>query len=500
MSFGTVRKILLLQPAVGTWDGMRTQPALPLSLLHAATLVHPEFHVEVFDQRVHPVGWERALANHLTPSLMLAGVTAFTGPMIQSGLSMCRLVRKLRPDVPIVWGGVHASLLPNQTVESPFADYVIQGEGEMALRDLCRALSTGRKPEGIPGVWWKENGAVHGTVPGMIPDLDALPDPPWDLVDARRYMPLYKGRRSYYFQSSRGCPLNCSYCYNVAYSRRRWRALSAEKTVERIRHLVETHGIEDVYFVDDMFFTSRRRALAIAEGLRELKITWQIQGVDIRGLMRLTDEQYRLIVESGCRRLTVGIESGSPSIRRYLKKEGGIGDIMEMARRLASYPITLYCSFMCGIPTETVEDIKATVDLMFALLKLNPHVRVSPLYNFSPYPGTELFEVALRHGMRPPDSLEGWALFRHDQANVFPERKRFYEALHFTSLFVDDKTREYGVPAWVRFLAKAYRPMARFRTRRLLFGGLIEKRAMDLTLAAWQRMARRPVSGNILHG
>ena len=105
-------KILLLQPTVGEWDDMRTAPALPLALIHAATLAAEEFDVEIFDRRLHPNGWESALAAHIDERLLLVGATAFTGPMLSSSLDMCRVVRERRPEVPIVWGGIHASLLP----------------------------------------------------------------------------------------------------------------------------------------------------------------------------------------------------------------------------------------------------------------------------------------------------------------------------------------------------------------------------------------------------
>jgi radical SAM superfamily enzyme YgiQ (UPF0313 family) len=487
------RKILLLQPTVGEWDEMRTAPALPLALLHAATLVAEEYDVEIFDRRLHRSGWEAALAAHIDDRLMLVGATAFTGPMLSSSLEMCRVIRAHRPDLPIVWGGIHASLLPQETAKSPWADYVVQGEGEVPLRDLARCVDRGESPEGIPGIWYRQGGEVVGTPPGPMVKLEEMPAPPWHLVDVTQYLPKYKGRKGIYFQSSRGCPLPCTYCYNVVFNSRRWRSLSPEKTVEQIRHLVDTYGAEDIYFVDDMFFTNIKRARRIAELLCDVDVTWQVQGVDIMGMKRMTDDDYRLIIKSGCSRLTCGIESGSPRLRRYVKKQGTVEDIEEVTARLAKFPITLYYSFMCGIPTETIEEVKMTVDLIFRLLDSNPNLHVSPLYNFTPYPGTELFQVAQDLGMPMPSRLEDWADFRHEQTNFFPERRDFYESLYFTSLFVDDKTREYDVLATVRLLSSIYRPIARYRTRNFFFKGLLERPAMDVAMKVW-----RGVGQNIL--
>jgi radical SAM superfamily enzyme YgiQ (UPF0313 family) len=141
---------------------------------------------------------------------------------------------------------------------------------------------------------------------------------------------------------------------------------------------------------------------------------------------------------------------------------------------------------MSGIPTETREDLDATVSLVFELMRLNPNVHISPFYIFTPYPGTELFNVALEHGMKPPSSLEEWASFRHEEINLFPDHKHFYESLYFTSLFLDRKAKDYTAPGWIRLLADLYRPVARFRTRRFFFKGLFEKQLMEVLLGLWQ--------------
>ncbi|MCP4872132.1 MAG: B12-binding domain-containing radical SAM protein [Proteobacteria bacterium] len=486
----TRRTILLLQPTVGEWDDMRTAPALPLALLHAATLAEQHFDVRIFDIRLHPRDWQAALARELTDDVFLVGASAFTGPMISSCLDMCRLVRARRPQLPIVWGGIHASLLPHETVRSPWADYVIQGEGERPLLALAQAIANDERPGDIGGLYFEEEGEVIGRSQDGFASLDDLPAPPWHIVGMQDYLPLYKGRKSVYFQSSRGCPLPCTYCYNVVFNARKWRSLSPEATLEQIRHLVAEHGVEDVYFVDDMFFTNLKRARVIAEGMKDIDASWQVQGVDILGMKRMTDEDYQLLLDSGCERLTCGIESGSPRMRTYVEKGGTVEDVIEVTSRLAKFPITLYYSFLCGLPTETRTELRETIDLMFHLLELNPNLHISPLYNFTPYPGTALFDVSVDLGLVPPTTLEGWSNYRHESTNLHPERRALYESLYFTSQFLDDKTREYDVPWPVRVGARAYRPVARFRTKHLFFRGLVEKRAMNVALAAWQGVGR----------
>ena len=473
---------------------MRSSPALPLSLLHAAAVAVRDWDVRVFDRRLFAQDWKAPLRAALDAGPVLVGVTAFTGPMIRSALELCDAVRAMRPGVPIAWGGVHPSLLPPATtLQDPRVDYVVQGEGEYALPALARAVADGTPPAGIPGVWWKDADGVHGTPPVLIENLDELPDPPWDLVDLARYQPVYKDRRSTYLQSSRGCPHRCGYCYNGVYNGRRWRGLSAERTLEQARTLVRQYGVRDLYFVDDMFFANPKRAMAIARGLLPLGVTWQVQGVDIPGLKRLTDADLDLLVEAGCTRMSVGIESGSPRIRDLVQKTGTVDDVLQVATRLARTPLILYCSFMCALPTETDEDVRQSVDLAFELIRRNPNIRISPFYNFSPYPGTDMFERAVALGLKVPATLEGWADFDHSESNLDLGRRSFYESLYFTSMFLDDKASEYGMPAWAVALARVYRPVARFRTRHFLFQGLIEREVMRWVLGAWKHARRTGV-------
>ena len=482
------QRILLLQPDVGEWDGMRSSPALPLSLLHAAAVAVQDWDVRIFDRRLHGHDWSGRLKAEIEANPLLVGVTAFTGPMIRSALEMCDLVRATDSGVPIVWGGVHSSLLAADiTLQDPRVDFVVQGEGEYTLPALARAISAGNTPDDVPGVWWRGTDRIHGCPPVLIEHLDDVPSPPWFLVDMDRYQPLYKDRRSTYLQSSRGCPYRCGYCYNGSYNARRWRGLSAERTIEQVRQLVNSYRVRDVYFVDDMFFTDPDRAMTIAAGLGPLGITWQVQGIDVLGLKRLAATDLDLLVEAGCTRMSVGIESGSPRIRKLVHKTGSVDDVVEVVSRLSDYPITLYCSFMCAFPTETDEDVRQSVDLAFDLIRRNPNVRISPFYNFSPYPGTDLFDHAVSLGLEVPSTLEGWASFDHSESNLDLGRRHFYESLHFTSLFLDDKVREYGMPPWAVALARLYRPVARFRTHHFLFRGLIEREIMQWVLNAWQR-------------
>lgn len=472
-------RVVLLQPRVGEWDTFRTSPAPPLGLLHAAALVAPRHETVLIDQRLDD-DWRSTLRRSVGPETLCVGVSAYTGPMILNALGMCEEVRSIT-EAPIVWGGVHSSLMPEQTLSDPRVDLVVQGEGEHPFLALVEALEAGRAPEGIPGVWIKKEGRAVPPPPNRLMDPASIPEPADSLIDYARYLPRYQGRTTLYFQASRGCPLPCIFCYNVDFNGRRLRKIPPERVLARLRGLVERYRPQDVYFVDDNFIVDIRWASKIMEGVRDLGVNWQAQGVEVTTIRRLTDDQLRLMASSRLKRISTGVESGSPRIRALLKKPGTPEDYLAAVRKLAPTGITLYLSFMGGVPTETPDDVRETVRLIFRLLEANPHVRISPLYNATPYPGTDLYDLAIRNGYRPPDSLERWGRLAGFEAAKLPggegdrARARFYESLYFVSMFLDDKGKDYQVPRLVGWLIGLYRPLARMRLRRLNFSLLLER-------------------------
>src|SRR5947199_6909394 len=134
-------KIVLLQPRVGYMDSMRSKPALPLSLLHAASLVVAKHDVVLIDQRT-AADWRERLVRELQAGPLLVGITCYTGPMILRALEMAAMVREHAPDVPILWGGVHVGLLPEQSLRHPLVDLVARGEGEETLARLADGLAS----------------------------------------------------------------------------------------------------------------------------------------------------------------------------------------------------------------------------------------------------------------------------------------------------------------------------------------------------------------------
>ncbi|MFN7951242.1 MAG: radical SAM protein [bacterium] len=496
------RKIVLVHPFSGDWERMRSAPFYPLNLVHAAACVARHHPVEIVDLR-RESDWRARLRQAFEEPVLLVGITSMSGTMLASALDVARFVRGLAP-VPVVWGGMHPTLLPEQTAAHPLVDGVVVADGENILTDLAERLASGAPIAGVPGTVCRDGERVVRGPEAALPDLDELPEPHFEMVPVRSYMPLWDGAPTLSLESARGCPRPCTFCYNTALNAGRFRMLSAERTIARVERLVRRHAPGCVYFVDDNFFLDVPRALAIGEGIARTGVAWQVQGADIPSLARLDDGHLRALAATGLKRISIGIESGSPRIRKRMKKSAAVDRVKREVARFAQHPIVLYCSFFVGSPTETVEDVKDTIALVLELQELNPHFRNSPFYSYLPLPGTEMLEDAVSSGHTPPSTLEAWSHLTFDMESAIGGAtspgtltRAQAKALYFVTSCVDRKSQDYGLPRMAAALMELYRPIARWRLKHFRLGGMIELFGYRLVHAAWMasEAVRRRRSG-----
>ncbi|HEY5387686.1 MAG TPA: cobalamin-dependent protein, partial [Thermoleophilia bacterium] len=247
-------------------------PQVPLQLLHVAGALQRAGHrVRIVDMR-HADYHSVSLGDPL-----FVGITAMSGPQIRYGLEFARRVRAERPRVPIVWGGVHPTLLPEQTASSDCVDVVVRGEGEGVVGALANALAAGGPLDAVDGLTFKADGVVTSTPDAALVDLDSIPvELPYELLDLDRYPTLRAGR--VHMQTSRGCPSRCGFCYNSGFNKRRWRGKSPQRVVDEMQHLLERFPhVKIIDPVDDNLFVNRKRVEDICNGILErgLNVAWR---------------------------------------------------------------------------------------------------------------------------------------------------------------------------------------------------------------------------------
>jgi anaerobic magnesium-protoporphyrin IX monomethyl ester cyclase len=393
----------------------RHKYAAPFGILYLAdSLEKAGFSVRLMHEEGNKANIQKLVDLVSVEKPLFVGLSTFTAPTIIPTIQASIEIKK-KHVIPIVWGGYHPTITPEQTLMNDFIDLVAIGEGERTIVELTNVLREygldTHELAKVAGIGFKENGKAVFTRPRpFIKDLDDI-YPAWHHLDIERY--LYSGK---YFYSglggekviahitSRGCPWRCGYCFNQAVNKRRFRAQSVQRVTNDIRDLKERFGINGVLFEDDNFFTDKKRALEI---VRNIDIPWA-STMRADDLAKGGEDFVKALAQSNCVELRFGAESGSQRILDLLTKDITVDHIRRVAELCGKYGIKAIFMFLHGFPGETWSDICQTLDLIDELEGMNENVIVSHLGFFAPFPGTPLFDIAVKEGFRPPTSLEGW--------------------------------------------------------------------------------------------
>lgn len=344
---------------------------------------------------------------------LFVGFSTITGPQLRPVIAASKRVKAL--GIPVVWGGVHATIMPEECLREAYVDYVVVNEGEQTAAELARMLSGAgpREPGRILGLAHKQGGApVLNPERPFIRDLDDF-RPRWDLIPVERYL-IESGpyKRALPVYISRGCPFRCGFCYNEVVMKRTWRQHSDEFVVRQIEWLKEHYQIDAVDYADDYLFGRIRPMQRLVE---KVGMPWSGQ---VRCQL-LKPEFVQWMKQTGCQWVNIGAESGSQAVLDSMHKDQKAWQVEWSVRNLAEHAphIEANLSFIVGLPAETHDDALVTIRLIEKLCDLNPRARCSVCV-YMPYPGTPLWPEALARGFVPPSSQDGWCDFDLDRGNT----------------------------------------------------------------------------------
>jgi len=369
------------------WSHIR--PAYPhLGLLDLAAVLEREgIDADIVDFPALLLDWRGIEEKIRTLHYDYFGITATTS-VAHNGYRVSEIIKKFSAGSKVIFGGVHATSLPEEPLQKGMADFVIRGDGEEALVKLLK----GSPVSNIAGLSYKDTGAIRHVQPnGFVEDLDDLPFPAYHKIDMKLYKPTpgsYKRLPAINLITSRGCPGKCTFC-NSAHVQLRRR--SAENIFEDIAILVRKYGIKELSFYDDTFTVYPGTVMRLCELLmkNKIRITWScFARTDC-----VNTAMLKAMKAAGCHQIMYGIESANEKILESIRKNVNLEKTAKAVRMTKDAGISVRCTFMFGNPGETRETIDETIAYSIAL---DPDIA---LYNITtPYPGTEMFEWARENG------------------------------------------------------------------------------------------------------
>jgi radical SAM superfamily enzyme YgiQ (UPF0313 family) len=425
-----------------------------VSLAQMAALLHPVYKVKVVDCNAERMSWPEfaKLLDKYQPKYYL---TQMTAPTLENDMYGCFLAHA-RGAKTIAFG-THITPIPVETMRPyPSLDFALVGEPDLTIRDLLDHLEgriEERSPEikamfdkhdpmykpsfnedgsvnmhGIKGIAWRKEGQILLNFPRpFVADLDQMPIPMHELLPLQSYrMPLIKGPFTF-IVTSRGCPAGCTYCIKHVSYQYATRLRSPKLIMEELWYLKKL-GINNIHMYADLFTVNRDQVVELCTMMIDEKIG--IKWTSNSRVDFVDEEMLELMGKAGCRLISWGIESGNEQILKHARK-GAYPDKAERALRWAKKAgIMNWGYFIIGLPGETEETIRQTIDFAKKL-----PLDIALFHVAAPYPGTPFFfEVVENKWFRPGtrweqvDMDKGTVL---DYPNISAERLLYWQKRAF---------------------------------------------------------------------
>ncbi len=356
---------------------------------------------KVLDAPPHKISIEQTVA-------MAGGfelLVLFTStPGFHVDVKMAEMMKDNNPRLKVAFVGPPVTVEPEKSLKSTAIDFIVRREFDRQIVDFAN----GKPLSELPGVSFRDGaGFQHNPEGGYIEDLDSLP---WvskiyqrDL-DFRRYNVPFLKHPFISMYTSRGCPAMCTFClWPQTHSGHRWRLRSAQDVVNEVRWAIGNFpDLKEIFFDDDTFNYKRERTIEICLKLTELRKELRHPDVTFSCTSRVTTDYDTLkaMKEAGFRLMIVGYESGDPQILKNIKKGANIDMARRFTKNAHDLGLTIHGDFIVGLPGETAESIRRTVD--FAKELSTETIQVSIAH---PYPGTEFYDYVKKNDLITIDSM-----------------------------------------------------------------------------------------------
>ena len=442
-------------PENGAWYLGKRLP--PIGLMYvAAALEKAGFEVQMLDNYLmkKSIGEIKQLVTNLNPQIV--GITCGSATYARC-VETARAIKEALPNCRIVVGGWHASYVPDSLLANPEIDYVVMGEGERAITQLATCITNNNESAAatIPGVACRRKGKNIKNPPKFIENLDEIPYP------ARHLLPLELYDRTIEYLSvkpadvmsiSRGCVFSCGFCETKKLWGNICRAFSPQRVIDEIQDLQSKYGTKGLYFINDNFTLRKKETIELCNLM--IKNKMDLEWVCDTRVDLVDQELLEKMREAGCKTIWFGVESGSQKILQRIGRNTTLEQIESAFKLCSKNGIKTACSFMLGVPDETLKDMETS--LKFAK-KLNPDWC---LFNiFIANPDSKLYQEVLesKNYVRLDEFLLSVKTDEFDYNSLMAIQRRFFKEFHRSPKQIMKRIRREGV---VNFAKRRLNPNA----------------------------------------
>lgn len=363
------------------------------------------------------------------------GITCMTGYQIKEALQVAQKVK-----IPVIIGGTHPSILPEQTLKNKHIDFLIRGQGERTFKELIQQLKK-QNFKKIKGLSYKiKNKIIHNS-DRPIENINNFPDINFNLINIEDFIFSSEfGSRTIELITSQGCPHRCGFCAEQAIYSRTWSGLKAKKVVKLIELFVKKYKVNYIRIQDANFFVDKNRVREICKQIIKKNLKVKIGHLNARTeyLAKLPKELWQLMKKAGFINFLIGAESGSQQALDLIRKDSKIKYTIETAKLCKKYNMTGYYSFMVGLPSKNKnflrQEFKTTLNLIKKLYKIGNAYNM--LFVYTPYPGAPLYKQALNLGLKHPEKFEQWIKFDLNIKNTPWVKDKIFKKVEFLHNFI----------------------------------------------------------------
>jgi anaerobic magnesium-protoporphyrin IX monomethyl ester cyclase len=375
--------VLLINPTITA----RRHARFPLAVLSLATALEGRYAPTIVDGNVDRDFVATAVRRVAAGGIVAVGITVMGGPQLTSAIAVSRAIRAHSPALPIVWGGAFPTVCPEATVNSPYVDYAVRGQGEQTLTELLEALAGGaRGLAGIRGLSFSSQGRVVHNPDRPFSAASLARMLPYDRLDnPRQYLThTYLGTRTAGYQAALGCRFRCTFCGVATMYRGKMALPTAQRLEQDLGFLKERLGVNGIQFYDHNFFDREVDMVPLLEIMARLEIPWWCFARS-DALANLSESSWRLVRKSRLRMAYIGAESPSDWLLHDIRKGTRSDQTLAAIEQCRSHGVVPELSFMLAPPQDPEGETERTFEFIRHIKRLHPPTEVM-IYIYTPLP------------------------------------------------------------------------------------------------------------------